>query len=55
MVTLIGQVASGEVREAAEQIARSIVGVALVINALEVRPHDIEFESIVPAWLQTPR
>jgi osmotically-inducible protein OsmY len=54
-VTLIGQVASGEVREAAEQIARSVPGVAVVINALDARPHDIEFEPMVPGWLQMPR
>jgi BON domain-containing protein len=54
-VTLIGQVASGEVREAAEQIARSVPGVAVVINTLEVRPHDMEIEPMVPAWLNMPR
>jgi osmotically-inducible protein OsmY len=54
-VTLIGQVASGEVREAAEQIARSVPGVALVINALEVPPHDTELEPMVPDWLNIPR
>jgi osmotically-inducible protein OsmY len=53
-VTLIGQVASGEAREAAEQIARSVPGVAVVINALEVRPHDMEVEPMVPTWLNTP-
>ena len=50
-VTLIGQVVSGEVREAAEQIARSVPGVAVVINALEVRPHDLEGAPMVPAWV----
>jgi osmotically-inducible protein OsmY/sporulation protein YlmC with PRC-barrel domain len=54
-VTLIGQVASGEVREAAEQIARSVPGVAVVINTLEVHPHDMEIEPMVPAWLNMPR
>jgi osmotically-inducible protein OsmY/sporulation protein YlmC with PRC-barrel domain len=54
-VTLIGQVASGEMREAAEQIARSVPGVAVVINALEVRPHDMEVDPMVPAWLAMPR
>jgi osmotically-inducible protein OsmY/sporulation protein YlmC with PRC-barrel domain len=54
-VTLIGQVASGAVREAAEQIARSVPGVVMVINALEVRPHDMEFEPMVPHWLSMPR
>ena len=54
-VTLIGQVPSGEVRGAAEQIARSVTGVAVVINALEVRPRDMELEPIVPAWLTMPR
>jgi osmotically-inducible protein OsmY len=54
-VTLIGQVPSGEVREAAEQIARSVTGVAVVINALEVRPRDMELGPMVPAWLTMPR
>ena len=54
-VTLIGEVTSGEVREAAEQIARTVPGVAMVINALEVRPHDMDFEPMVPAWLNMPR
>jgi osmotically-inducible protein OsmY/sporulation protein YlmC with PRC-barrel domain len=54
-VTLSGQVPSGEGREAAEQIARSVQGGALVINALEVRPHDMQFEPMVPGWLQMPR
>jgi osmotically-inducible protein OsmY/sporulation protein YlmC with PRC-barrel domain len=54
-MTLIGQVASGEVREAAEQIARAVSGVAMVINALEVRPHNMEVEPMVPAWLNMLR
>ena len=54
-VTLIGEVTSGEVREAAEQIARAVPGVAMVINALEVRPHGLDFEPMVPAWLNMPR
>jgi osmotically-inducible protein OsmY/sporulation protein YlmC with PRC-barrel domain len=54
-VTLIGQVPSVAVREAAEQIARAVPGVALVINALEVRPHDMEVDPLVPAWLAMPR
>jgi osmotically-inducible protein OsmY len=54
-VTLSGQVASGEVREAAEQIARSVPGVAVVINALDVRPHDLEGEPMVPVWLKMRR
>jgi osmotically-inducible protein OsmY/sporulation protein YlmC with PRC-barrel domain len=54
-VTLIGQVPAVEVREAAEQIARAVSGVALVINELEVRPHDLAFDSMVPAWLAMPR
>lgn len=54
-VTLIGQVASGEVREAAEQIAHSVPGVALVLNALEVRSHDLDIEPLVPAWVDMPR
>ena len=54
-VTLIGQVASGEVREAAEQVARSAPGVVMVINALEVQPHDLEVDPMVPAWLGMSR
>jgi osmotically-inducible protein OsmY/uncharacterized protein YrrD len=54
-VSLSGQVASGEVREAAEQIARSVPGVAVVINALDVRPHDLEGEPMVPVWLKMRR
>ena len=53
-VTLIGQVPSGEVREAAEQIARSVSGVVVVINALEVCPHDMESVPMVPRWLSMP-
>jgi hyperosmotically inducible periplasmic protein len=53
-VTLIGQVPSGEVRQAAEQIARSISGVVVVINALEVCPHDMEAVPMVPSWLNLP-
>jgi osmotically-inducible protein OsmY len=53
-VTLIGQVRSGEVRAAAEQIARSVPGVAVVVNELEVRPHDLEVDPRVPAWLNLP-
>ena len=53
-VTLIGQVPSGEVREAAEQIARAVSGVVVVINALEVRPHDMESVPMVPYWLSMP-
>jgi osmotically-inducible protein OsmY len=53
-VTLIGQVPSGEVRQAAEQIARAVPGVAMVINALEVRPHDMEVAPMVPHWLNMP-
>jgi osmotically-inducible protein OsmY len=54
-VTLNGQVPSVAVREAAEQIARAVRGVALVINDLEVCPHDLEIDSTVPAWLAMPR
>ena len=54
-VTLIGQVRSGEVRAAAEQIARSVPGVAMVVNELEVRPYDLEVDPTVPAWLNLPR
>jgi osmotically-inducible protein OsmY/sporulation protein YlmC with PRC-barrel domain len=50
-VTLIGEVPSGGVREAAEQIARSVPGVVMVVNALEVQLHDMEVDSMVPAWL----
>jgi osmotically-inducible protein OsmY len=53
-VTLIGQVPSGEVREAAEQVARSVSGVVVVINALEVCPHDMESVPMVPHWLSMP-
>ena len=53
-VTLIGQVPSGEVREAAEQIARAVSGVVVVINALEVCPHDMESVPMVPHWLSMP-
>ena len=53
-VTLIGQVPSGEVREAAEQIARAVSGVVVVINALEVCPHDMEAVPMVPSWLNMP-
>ena len=53
-VTLTGQVPSVAVREAAEEIARSVSGVALVINALEVRPRDMEVDPMVPAWLAMP-
>jgi osmotically-inducible protein OsmY/sporulation protein YlmC with PRC-barrel domain len=53
-VTLIGQVRCGEVRAAAEQIARSVPGVAMVVNELEVRPHDLEVDPTVPAWLNLP-
>jgi len=45
----------GGVREAAEQIARSVPGVALVINALDVRPLDLDIEPLVPVWLDLPR
>jgi len=54
-VTLIGQVPSGEVREAAEQIARAVSGVVVVINALEVCPHDMEAVPLVPTWLGMPQ
>jgi osmotically-inducible protein OsmY len=54
-VTLIGQVASGEEREAAEQIARAVPGVVMVINALEVQPYDMEVDPMVPAWLGMSR
>jgi osmotically-inducible protein OsmY/sporulation protein YlmC with PRC-barrel domain len=54
-VTLIGKVPSSEVREAAEQIARAVPGVAVVINALEVCRHDMEAEPMVPHWLRLPR
>lgn len=53
-VTLRGQVPSGEVRQAAEQIARSTPGVVVVINALEVCPHDMEAVPMVPSWLNLP-
>jgi osmotically-inducible protein OsmY/sporulation protein YlmC with PRC-barrel domain len=53
-VTLSGEVTSGEVRQAAEQIARAVPGVALVINALEVRAYDMEAVPIVPHWLNMP-
>ena len=53
-VTLIGQVPSGEVRQAAEQVARAVPGVAVVINALEVCPHDMEVAPMVPNWLNMP-
>jgi len=39
----------------AEQTARAVRGMALVINDLEVRPHDLEIDSTVPAWLAMPR
>jgi osmotically-inducible protein OsmY/sporulation protein YlmC with PRC-barrel domain len=53
-VTLSGEVTSGEVRQAAEQIARAVPGVALVINALEVRAYDMEAVPMVPPWLNIP-
>lgn len=53
-VPLIGQVPSVEMREAAEQIARTVRGVALVINDLEVCPHDLEVDPMVPACLAMP-
>jgi osmotically-inducible protein OsmY/sporulation protein YlmC with PRC-barrel domain len=53
-VTLIGQVPSGKVREAAGQIARTVPGVVVVINALEVRAYDMETLPMVPDWLNMP-
>jgi osmotically-inducible protein OsmY len=52
-VTLTGQVTSGEVRQEAEQIAHAISGV-VVMNAVEVRPHNLEVEPSVPDWLKMP-
>lgn len=54
-MALIGPVVSGEVRETAERIARLVPGVVRVLNALEVYPHDLDIEPLVPAWLDMPR
>jgi osmotically-inducible protein OsmY/sporulation protein YlmC with PRC-barrel domain len=56
VVTLYGKVPSFQVKETAEQVARSVPGVKAVINELEARPEEAEEEKtrVQPIYYQLP-
>ncbi|HKP53951.1 MAG TPA: BON domain-containing protein [Chloroflexia bacterium] len=54
VITLLGRVTSPEVKEAAEQIARSTAGVAAVLNELEVRPPPDDVPAPIPVAIRLP-
>jgi osmotically-inducible protein OsmY/sporulation protein YlmC with PRC-barrel domain len=54
VVTLLGEVPSPKVKEAAEEIARSTPGVVAVINELGLRLVPDESDDLVPAHFQMP-
>jgi osmotically-inducible protein OsmY/sporulation protein YlmC with PRC-barrel domain len=49
-VTLSGEVDSAETRAAAEEIARQVPGVKLVVNNLSIRPRKEIIEPRIPVW-----